>query len=71
METPRGKVTLMSERKEQAIYNAVHEEIMKLRVHLCRANPKDVDTAIAQAGHAAGMAAIAAYRKPLLRKSRT
>lgn len=62
----------MSERKEQKIYDAVHEAIMQLRIKLQRENPPKVgvDTYIAQAGHAAGMAAIAAYRKPLPRKKR-
>lgn len=62
----------MSERKEQAIYDAVHEAIMQLRVSLAQGKPAVIsagtDTAIAQAGHAAGMAAIAAYRKQLPRK---
>jgi hypothetical protein len=60
----------MSERKEQAIYDAVHEEIMQLRISLQRDKcvSGGTDTAIAQAGHAAGMAAIAAYRKKLPRK---
>jgi hypothetical protein len=58
----------MSERKEQAIYDAVHEAVMQLRIKLVREKPTNVDTYIAQAGHAAGLAAIAAYRKPLPRK---
>lgn len=58
----------MSSRKEQAIYNAVHEQIMRLRIKLCRERPSNPDTLMAQAGHAAGMAAIAAYRKQLPRK---
>lgn len=64
----------MSERKEQAIYDAVHEAIMQLRIKLAQGKPAVIstgtDTAIAQAGHAAGMAAIGAYRKPLPRKKR-
>ena len=58
-----------SERKEQAIYDAVHEVVMKLRIKFAK-EPSwaATDTEIAQAGHAAGMAAIAAYRKPLKRK---
>lgn len=62
----------MSERKEQAIYDAVHEAVMKLRVQyeVERPNLKNFDTAIAQTQHAAGMAAIAAYKKPLPRKKR-
>jgi hypothetical protein len=58
----------MSERKEQLIYNAVHEAIMQLRIKLCREVPHNLDTMVDQAGHAAGLAAIAAYRKPLPRK---
>lgn len=63
-----------SPRKEQAIYDAVHEAIMQLRIKLERDKPRygntrePIDTYIAQAGHQAGMAAIAAYRKPLGRK---
>lgn len=62
----------MSKRKEQAIYDAVHEAIMTLRIRLSRESRADVymDTQIAQAGTAAAMAAIAAYRKPLPRKKR-
>lgn len=62
----------MSERKEQAIYDAVHEAFMTLRIRLQREHQLStrIDTQIAQAGHAAGMAAIAAYRKPLPRKKR-
>ena len=65
----------MSVRKEQAIYDAVHEAIMQLRIWLQRhpemsAKSAKIDTAVAQAGHAAGMAASAAYRKPLKRKTR-
>ena len=56
----------MSQRKEQAIYDAVHEAVTQLRISLKA--PADLDTKIAQAGHAAGMAAIAAYREPLKRK---
>jgi hypothetical protein len=61
----------MSQRKEQAIYDAVHETVMELRIRLAKIplSPK-LDVEIAQAGHAAGMAAIAAYRKPLKRKAR-
>jgi hypothetical protein len=64
----------VSERKEQAIYDAVHEPLMKLRVRARRVmnstgwTPDELDLQIAQAQHAAGMAAIAAYRKPLKRK---
>lgn len=64
---------MKNERKEQAIYDAVHEEIMQLRIALAQGKPvisAGADTAIAQAGHAAGMAAIAAYRKPLPRIAR-
>lgn len=62
----------MNNRKEQAIYDAVHEQIMQLRIALIheKHKPANVDTKIAQAGHAAGMAAIAAYRKPLPRKKK-
>lgn len=65
-------MTVRSERKEQAIYNAVHEQVMNLRIGLRRdgADAK-LDTRIAQAGHAAGIAAISAYRKPLPRKKGT
>lgn len=62
-----------SARKEQAIYDAIHEAIMQLRIRLQReklSSPHGVDTLIAQAGHAAGMAAIAVYRTPLKRKAK-
>lgn len=63
-----------SPRKEQAIYDAVHEQIMQLQIQLAQGRPAVIsvgtDTAIAQAGHQAGMAAVAAYRKPLPRKKR-
>lgn len=60
-----------SERKEQAIYDAVHDAVMNLRIKIAKshmANTAGLDTDIAQAGHAAGMAAVAAYRKRLPRK---
>jgi len=63
---------MRSERKEQAIYDAVHEAIMQLRINIHKVQTPTtidkLDTQIAQAGHAAGMAAIAAYKKPLPRK---
>jgi hypothetical protein len=60
-----------SPRKEQAIYDAVHEVIMQLRIKLHRDRPSTwLDTHISEAGHQAGMAAVAAYRKPLPRKKR-
>ncbi len=62
---------MTSERKEQAIYDAVSEAVMTLRIAIARSAPgqrdDNLDVQIAQAGHAAGMAAIAAYRKPLKR----
>jgi hypothetical protein len=57
-----------SDRMEQAIYDAVHEVIMQLRIRLSRGGVDNIDSAISQAGHQAGMAAISAYRKPLPRK---
>jgi len=59
----------MSERKEQAIYDAVDEAVTRLRIDIYKV-PQPItidklDTMIAQSGHAAGMAAIAAYRAPL------
>ena len=61
-----------SDRKEQAIYDAVHETVMKLRVAVMHRTlpPLDLDAKLLMTQHAAGMAAIAAYRKPLTRKAR-
>lgn len=63
---------MRSDRKAQAIYDAVHEAVMKLRIRWAEL-PQSYsgrDTEIAQMGHAAGMAAVAAYRKRLPRKKR-
>ena len=52
----------MSDKKRTAVYAAVHEEIMRLRIGLCR-NPKhgaSLDVEIARAGERAAMAAIEA-----------
>ena len=59
----------MSTRKEQAIYGAVHDVIMTLRITTMHGSlrgeeytPDELDARIAQAGR---VAAMAAYRKPL------
>ena len=61
-----------SDRKEQAIYDAVHKAVMKLRVKMAKGGAiiLDLDANLTHLQHAAGMAAIAAYRKPLKRKAR-
>lgn len=64
-----------NEKREEAIYGAVHDAVMTLRVRTIRVmrgegwTPDELDFQIAQAGHAAGMAAIAAYRDPLRKKA--
>ena len=60
-------------KREQAIYDAVHEVLMQLRIRFnlaLKSNGRivNLDTQIAQAQHQAGMAAVAAYRAPLARR---
>jgi len=58
-----------SKKREAAIYAAVHDAIMELRIRL-QAEPLTgdaLDVAIARTGDAAGVAAADAYRSPLPR----
>lgn len=54
-----------SDKREQAIYDAVHETIMKLRIEAQQVgyfSASKLETKLAEVQHAAGMAAVAAYR---------
>ena len=62
----------MSTKKEQAIYDAVSEAVLKLRIKRARVTViETLDFDLAQLQDAAGLAAIAAYRKPLRPTRRT
>lgn len=63
--TPR-----FSARKESAIYQAVTDVVMDLRIRLSKEGASaSLDVRIARAGDDAGMAAVKAYRTPLTPKS--
>lgn len=57
----------MSEKKATAIYAAIHEEIIQLRISLARSpqTGDKLDAMIAHAGDRAGAKAVEAYKKPL------
>lgn len=60
---------ILSKKRKQAIFDAVHEEIMQLRIGLAKrllngqANGPKIDGLIAQAGTKAGEAAIKAAQE--------
>ncbi len=60
----------MSPFKSQLIYNAVHERIMDLRVHLCRKPVigDALDSLLAEAGEKIAVAAVAAYETKMKRR---
>lgn len=60
---------ILSQKRKQAIFDAVHEEIMQLRISLAKGllkgktNGSKIDGLIAQAGTKAGEAAIKAAQE--------
>lgn len=57
----------VSEKKAQAIYDAVHEVLMRVRIEVERRVilSNELAPMLANAQHQAAMCAVAAYRKPL------
>lgn len=58
---------MASDKKAQAIYDAVHSRLMDLRVRLMRSPwvSNELDTLVAKAMDEAAINAVEAYRKPL------